>query len=631
MELVINTSAEPAGDLLPVELVERKGLGHPDSICDALAERFCLALCHYYRDRFGRIFHHNLDKALLRGGGAAPAFGGGRLLQPIEVYLSGRATDKIGSQDVPIKELATESVNAWFREALPELVENRNVGIKCLVRPGSADLVQLYERQRQAGHWLANDTSIGVGFAPLSNLESIVLHVEQHLNATATKARFPMLGRDIKILGTRNGQRIRLTIAIAFVGRYLPDLGAYVTAKTAIAEHVAAIASDLAAMPVEAEVNVADDIAAGSVYVTVSGTSAEAGDDGQTGRGNRVNGLITPHRPMTMESVAGKNPVTHVGKTYNVAASLIADSLVQELPEVLEAQCWLMSRIGQPVNDPALVDLKLRLGKGMQLAKIRPAARAIVQAQMARLSEISEGLVTREIAPDRWPLGPRGAGIGPLGQHRQALIEAIADEAGRTAKYTRRPRFSRAVMQAMASIPRHQFVAEHLAGSAYRDEPLPIGSGQVISQPYIVALMTDLLDLTPEDVVLEVGTGSGFQAGVLSVLARRVYSIEVVPELARTARARLRRLGYGNVVVREGDGRAGWPERAPFDAVIVTAVAASVPPALVAQLKPGGRLVMPMVDVDRLQWLYRLTKDAAGTIRQEKTLPVSFVPLVNGL
>jgi len=550
------------------------------------------------------------------------------LLQPIEVYLSGRATNKVGSEDIPIEELAAESVNSWFREALPGLDKDCNIGIRCLVRPGSADLVQLYERRRRAGQWLANDTSIGVGFAPLSNLESIVLHMEQHLNAAATKMQFPMLGRDIKILGARNGRRIKLTVAAAFIGRHLPALEAYVAAKAAVAEHVAAIASDFTAMPVEAEVNVADDIAAGSVYITVSGTSAEAGDDGQAGRGNRVNGLITPYRPMTMESVAGKNPVTHVGKIYNIAACLIADALVQELPEVREAQCWLMGRIGQPVNDPALADIKIRLSEGIPLAKAKPPARAIVQAVMAHLSEIPGRLVTAEIAPNRWPLGPRGA-IGRFGERRRELVEAIAGEASRTAEYTSRPKFSRAVMQAIASIPRHQFVAEHLAGSAYRDQPLPIGGGQVISQPYLVALMTDLLGLAPEHVVLEVGTGSGYQAALLSILARQVYSIEVLPELARTAGARLRRLGYSNVAVREGDGRGGWPERAPFDAVIVTAVAASVPPALLAQLKPGGRLVMPIGDVDQPQWLFRLTKDATGAIREEKVLPVSFVPLVN--
>jgi protein-L-isoaspartate(D-aspartate) O-methyltransferase len=489
--------------------------------------------------------------------------------------------------------------------------------------------VELYEREQRTGQWLANDTSIGVGFAPLSKLESVVLHVEQHLNATATRRRFPMLGRDIKVLGARNGQRIKLTIAAAFIDRCLLDLRAYAAAKTAVAEDVRAIASDLAALPVEAEVNAADDLAAGSVYITVSGTSAEGGDDGQAGRGNRVNGLITPYRPMTMESVAGKNPMTHVGKTYNVTASLIADALVQELPEILEAHCWLLSRIGQPVNDPAMVNLKLRLIKGMSLAKIKPAAREIVQAEMARLSEISAGLVTTEIVPNRWPLGPRGAGIGPFGERRQALVEAIADEASRTAAYTRRPKFSHVVLQAVASVPRHQFVAEHLVDSAYQDEPLAIGCGQVISEPYLVALMTDLIDPASEDVVLEVGTGSGYQAAVLSLLTRRVYTIEVVPELAATAGLRLRRLGYSNIVARTGDGRAGWPERALFDAIIVTAVAASPPPALIAQLKPGGRLVIPIGEINQVQWLFRLTKDADGTVREEKVLPVSFVPLLN--
>jgi protein-L-isoaspartate(D-aspartate) O-methyltransferase len=331
---------------------------------------------------------------------------------------------------------------------------------------------------------------------------------------------------------------------------------------------------------------------------------------------------------MTMESVAGKNPLTHVGKLYNITAGMIADALVRELPEVVEARCWLMSRIGQPVGDPAMVDLKLGLADGMQLSKVEPAARAITQAEIARLSEISDGLIAGDILPDRWPLGPHGAGVGPFGKARQALVEALAQEASRTATYTRRSSFSREVLQAIANVPRHRFVAKHLTDSAYLDRPLPIGSGQVISQPYLVALMTDLLDLTPEDVVLEIGTGSGYQAGVLSILAQQVYSIEVVPELAATAGCRLRRLGYSNVIARVGNGRAGWPERAPFDAIIVTAAAAAVPPPLLAQLKPGGRLVMPLGEVADVQWLYRLTKDAAGNIHKEEVLPVSFVPLL---
>ncbi len=629
MELVINKSAELGGDSLPIELVERKGLGHPDSICDVLAERFCLALCRYYQDHFGQILHHNVDKVLLRGGGAAPAFGGGRSLQPIEVYLSGRATEKVRGQEIPIEELAIESARTWLKEALPELDGDRNVDIRCLVRPGSADLTQLYERAWSTGQWLANDTSIGVGFAPLSRLESVVLHIERHLNATATRVRFPMLGRDIKILGSRIGQRMKLTVAAAFIDRHLPDLRTYVAAKAAVSEYVAAIASDLAAAPVEVEVNVADDLATGSVYITASGTSAEAGDDGQTGRGNRVNGLITPYRPMTMESVAGKNPVTHVGKIYNIAAGLIADALVQELAEVLEAHCWLVSRIGQPVDDPAIVNLRLRLSERTPLAKVESAARAIVKAQMAHISEISDRLLAREIVTNGWPLGLRGAAVGPFAERRRALTVAVVEQASRTAVYTRRPEFSSAVLQAIASVPRHQFVAEHLMDVAYQDEPLPIGSSQVISQPFIVALMTDMLDLDPEDVVMEVGTGSGYQAAVLAALSRLVYSIEVIPSLAKAVGGRLRRLGYSNVVVREGNGRAGWPERTPFDAIIVTAVTESVPPALIAQLKSGGRLVMPVGKSNDVQWLCRFSKDAAGTLHQEKVLPVSFVPLVN--
>jgi S-adenosylmethionine synthetase len=628
MELAINEFAGPRGNALPVEIVERKGLGHPDSISDALAERLSLALCRHYRERFRQILHHNVDKVLLRGGAAAPAFGGGRLLQPIDVYLSGRATESVGDERIPIEQIAVASTRAWFREMLPEFDTERDLRVHCLVRPGSADLTELYGRQRQTGRWLANDTSIGVGFAPLSRLESVVLQLERCLNALMTRARFPMLGRDIKIMGVRHGEHIRLTVAAAFVGRHLTDLAAYAAAKTAVAGHGAAIATDLAGVPVEVELNTADDLAAGSVYLTVSGTSAEAGDDGQAGRGNRVNGLITPFRPMTMESVAGKNPVTHVGKVYNVVAGLIANALVQELPEVLDAECWLVSRIGQPVNDPAIVEVRLRLDEDAALAKVKPAAAAVVRAELQRLADITDGLVAGEIAMDRWPLGPPGLNVGPFGVERERLLAAIAAEARETADYTGRPAFAPAVLRAMASVPRQQFVPERLRRDAYEDEPLPIGSGQTISQPYIVALMTDLLDPTPEDLVLEIGTGSGYQAAVLSLLVRQVYGIEVVDELATAAARRLRRLGYANVVVRSGDGNAGWPERAPFDGIIVTAAAPAVPPALVAQLKPGGRLVIPVGEPGGMQRLLRLVKDEAGQVHQQQVLPVAFVPLI---
>lgn len=183
------------------------------------------------------------------------------------------------------------------------------------------------------------------------------------------------------------------------------------------------------------------------------------------------------------------------------------------------------------------------------------------------------------------------------------------------------------VLAAMAKVPRHRFVPQAMRSLAYGDHPLPIGSGQTISQPYIVALMTEWGEVKPGDRVLEVGTGSGYQAAVLAEITPRVYSIELRPELAREAAARLQSLGYTQVQVRSGDGYLGWPEAAPFDAILVTAAAPRVPPALAEQLKEGGRLVIPLGSPDGAQTLVRLRK-TQGKLKEEDSLPVRFVPLV---
>jgi protein-L-isoaspartate(D-aspartate) O-methyltransferase len=211
---------------------------------------------------------------------------------------------------------------------------------------------------------------------------------------------------------------------------------------------------------------------------------------------------------------------------------------------------------------------------------------------------------------------------------QQAMIREIAAEALATASYTGRETFSPRVMAAMARVPRHDFVPEAEQRLAYVNGPLPIGQGQTISQPYIVALMTDLIDPEPSDVVLEVGTGSGYQAAVLSGLVRQVYSVEVLQALADGAAARLKRLGFGNVHVRSGDGNAGWPEHGPFDAILVTAAGPRVPPALVEQLKPGGRMVIPLGGARHDQELTIVEKDAEGKVHEHGILPVAFVPLV---
>jgi protein-L-isoaspartate(D-aspartate) O-methyltransferase len=210
---------------------------------------------------------------------------------------------------------------------------------------------------------------------------------------------------------------------------------------------------------------------------------------------------------------------------------------------------------------------------------------------------------------------------------RKALLADIQRVAVQTADATGRVRFSARVMNAMDAVPRHRFVPPGSVASAYENRPLAIGHGQTISQPYIVALMTELLVPKSGDIMLEVGAGSGYQAAVLSKLVASVYTIEIIPPLADSAAARLRELGYGNIQVKSGDGYYGWPEHAPYDAIIVTAAADSIPPPLIAQLKPGGRMVIPVGAPFHTQDLILLRKDQTGKVTTTTVLPVAFVPL----
>lgn len=215
----------------------------------------------------------------------------------------------------------------------------------------------------------------------------------------------------------------------------------------------------------------------------------------------------------------------------------------------------------------------------------------------------------------------------PYAREREALLQEIAAMARDTGAETGRPVFGARVMAAMAKVPRHRFVSATYGSLAYANRPLPIGHGQTISQPYIVALMTELLDAKPGDVVLEIGTGSGYQAAVLAELVANVYSIEIIEPVGKNAQSLLQQLGYKNIETRIGDGYNGWPERSPFDAIIVTAAAPRVPPALVAQLKPGGRMVIPVGGAGDVQVLHVMVKQADGSISTQRSLPVRFVPL----
>jgi S-adenosylmethionine synthetase len=419
MELVVRQREASAH---PVEMVERKGLGHPDTICDALAEELSRALSRFYLERFGAIQHHNVDKVLLWAGRSRPRLGGGTLEAPIEIFLAGRATTRLGGVDVPVADLAHAACEAWIERHLRYVDPRRDVRLHCLVRPGSSELVELFAGGPRSGRlpsarpwsarlpsarpwsarlpsarWhaaLANDTSLGVGFAPLTPLEAAVLAAERALNSEGTRRAHPALGEDVKVLGVRRGATAALTVACAMVDRHLPDVSAYLAAREAAARCAGCAAQPAFGRDVTVVVNAADDPARERLYLTVTGTSAESGDDGQAGRGNRANGLITPYRPMTLESIAGKNPVSHVGKLYNVAAQQIAQSLVAAIPELAAAEVYLASRIGQSVTAPALVDVALTPREG-DVSALAPRAEALVRDAIGRIDELWHDLVAR--------------------------------------------------------------------------------------------------------------------------------------------------------------------------------------------------------------------------------------------
>jgi len=384
-----------------IEVVERKGIGHPDTICDGVAEAVSRALCAAYIERFGTVLHHNVDKALLVGGSARPAFAGGEIVEPIVLYVAGRAADGAKGVTVPVHEIVVETARKWLREHLHAVDVDRHVRIEALVRPGSQDLVELFLRNAKSGVHLANDTSCGAGYAPLSATETAVLETSLRLEALSRGVRTPEVGEDTKVMAIRRGRHLDLTIACALIGRHLRDLEHYLARREALAgvtREVVISARRDAFDTVDVAVNAADNPAAGSVYLTVSGTSAEAGDDGEVGRGNRVNGLITPGRPMTLEAAAGKNPVTHVGKLYNVAAHEISRDIVAEIREVAYVECILVSRIGQRIDVPMSVDIRLRLAGDTPLASVSARVEEVVQSGLARLpslsSRIASGAVT---------------------------------------------------------------------------------------------------------------------------------------------------------------------------------------------------------------------------------------------
>jgi S-adenosylmethionine synthetase len=378
-----------------VEIVERKGIGHPDSICDGIAESVSRALSQIYIERVGKVLHYNTDETQLVAGTAAPAFGGGEVVEPIYVLIVGRATKEYEGQKIPVDSVALEAARDYLAEHVPELEFGTDIVVEARLGEGSGDLQEVFGEDG-ATVPMANDTSFGVGHAPLTETEQIVLDAERSLNGEYAEEH-PELGPDVKIMGKREGDHIDITVAAAIVDSYVEDLDDYDDAVQSVRQHVTDLAQSYTDRTVSVEVNTADDYEDGSIYLTTTGISAEQGDDGSVGRGNRANGLITPNRSMSMEATSGKNPVNHIGKIYNLLSTDIAETVVAEVDGIRDLRVRLLSQIGRPIDQPHVADVHVVPEPGVDLADIEGQVTGIVDRELANVTDITRRAIDGEL------------------------------------------------------------------------------------------------------------------------------------------------------------------------------------------------------------------------------------------
>jgi S-adenosylmethionine synthetase len=384
---------------MEVELVERKGKGHPDSVIDGCAEAVSRGLSQYYMEHYGRVLHHNVDKGLIVGGRSAPRFGGGEVLEPIYIIVAGRAFTYVPTKEriepVPVGTITLNSIRGFLSETFRYLDPVKHVVVDYKIRQGSLDLISLFDRGGEVP--VANDTSIGVGFAPFTGSERLVLEVERYLNSPRLKSALPEVGEDIKVMALRHGRKVSLTIAAAMISHLVHDASHYISVREEVESRVRDLAAKTTDLEVDVVVNAADDPSRGVYYLTVTGTSAESGDDGNTGRGNRPNGLITPMRQYSMEAVAGKNPINHTGKLFNIVAQRIADRVVEEVKGVREVYIRLLSKIGSRIDHPEVASAAVVLEPGWTLGRVEGEVDGIIDEELQHITDITPAILSGKV------------------------------------------------------------------------------------------------------------------------------------------------------------------------------------------------------------------------------------------
>ncbi len=387
--IVVAEADGRAIDDIPVEIVERKGIGHPDSLCDGMAERISVEYSRWCQENLGVLLHHNFDKVQLVAGEVEVGYGGGYMLKPIRVQLAGRGTPAYMGSKVPMDDIAITAAKHHISETMKRLDPDRHMVIDCYAGRGSEELQHMVECTT------ANDTSFGVSHWPRSALEHAVYETAQYINYDLIND-FPV-GEDVKVMGLRRGREMVLTVAVPFIATEVADAAEYVEVKQATQAAIQAYASGLGDRPVTVVVDTADDLTCDSVYLTLTGTSAEMGDDGSVGRGNRVNGVIAPFRATSLEAACGKNPISHVGKVYNVLALVAAQDIVAQVPAVRDATVYLLSQIGAALDQPLMANAVVRLNGGALTSSIRADVESILDEHLAQVSSIRTRILRREL------------------------------------------------------------------------------------------------------------------------------------------------------------------------------------------------------------------------------------------
>lgn len=376
------------------EFVERKGIGHPDTICDLVVEKISSELSKLYIKETGFVQHHNMDKAMLVAGQSENKFGGGKITKPMKMILGDRATFSFNAKDLPIVETSVKAARSWFEENF-RFVKDEHLEFQIEMGSGSKELQSVCKPKS----FLANDTSVLVGYAPATELETVVLQTEQFINSKNFKKEFPQSGEDVKVLAFRNGNHVDLTIAIAFVDRFVESEESYFKSKKEMNDKISEFLSKKTDLSIESRINGLDSKGIGmdGLYLTVLGTSADNADSGEVGRGNMANRVISPSRPAGAEATAGKNPVSHIGKIYNVLSFQIAEDIHNEIPGISEVFVWMYNVIGRPVKNPKSVVIQPILKENTKLDAIdEEKIREIVNKKLENIDKFCDDLITRK-------------------------------------------------------------------------------------------------------------------------------------------------------------------------------------------------------------------------------------------